>query len=73
MARGPREGLAMLDEISGLDTYPYYHAARGAYLCDLSDTDGVQEAYRLGEATATSEPQRRFFAVKLENLNRFRR
>jgi predicted RNA polymerase sigma factor len=56
----------MLDEISGLDNYPYYHAARGAYLSDLHDANGAAKAYRLGQATATSEPQRRFFAVKLK-------
>ena len=68
MAYGPAEALAMLDEISDLDGYPYYHAARGSYLADLGDTTGAQDAYQLGEAASTSEPQRQFFSTKLAGL-----
>ena len=68
MADGPAEALAMLDEISGLESYPYYHAARGSYLADLGDISGAAHAYRRGKATATSEPQRRFFSQKLKDL-----
>ncbi len=68
MAYGPTEALAMLDEISDLEEYPYYHAARGSYLATLGDTDGAADAYRRGEAVSTSGPQRQFFRQKLDEL-----
>jgi len=68
MAYGPTEALAMLDQISDLGDYPYYHAARGAYLADLGDTASAADAYRTGEAVSTSTPQRRFFRQKLTEL-----
>jgi len=68
MAHGPSEALAMLDRISDLDDYPYYHAARGSYLSDRGDPDGAIDAYRRGRDTATSGPQRQFFTQKLREL-----
>ncbi|MEN8239915.1 MAG: RNA polymerase sigma factor [Actinomycetota bacterium] len=69
MAYGPTIALAMLDEISDLDEYPYYHAARGSYLTALGDNAGAADAYRRGHATATSEPQRLFFSEILDELS----
>lgn len=69
MARGPQAGLMMLDQISGLENYPYYHAARASYLADLGDWTAAAEAYSAGAATATSDSQRRFFEKKLAGLD----
>jgi RNA polymerase sigma-70 factor (ECF subfamily) len=68
MAYGPAEALAMLEQISDLDDYPYYHAARGLYLSDLGDLDMAVGAFQRGRDTATSHPQRQFFTAKLEAL-----
>lgn len=68
MAYGPAEALAMLDQISDLDDYPYYHAARGSYLSDVGDLDMAVCAFQRGRDTATSDPQRQFFTAKLEAL-----
>jgi RNA polymerase sigma-70 factor (ECF subfamily) len=68
MAYGPAAGLAMLDEITDLDKYPYYHAARGSFLAALGDVAGAADAYRRGREVATSAPQQHFFEQKLGNL-----
>jgi RNA polymerase sigma-70 factor (ECF subfamily) len=68
MAYDAREALTMLDQISDLDDYAYYHAARGSYLSDLGDMAGAIDAYRRGLDTARTDPQRRFFRAKLEAL-----
>jgi RNA polymerase sigma-70 factor (ECF subfamily) len=67
-AYGPAEALAMLERITDLDQYPYYHAARGSYLADLRDTAGAIDAYHRGRDTATSDPQRQFFSEKLNEI-----
>ena len=69
MAYGPLEALAMLVEITDLDDYPYYHAARGSYLADLGATAAALDAYRAGRKAATSEPQQQFFSARLDDLS----
>lgn len=65
MASGPRAGLAMIDQIDGLDDYVYYHSARGALLRDAGDRAGSRAAYERALDVATSDHQRVFLAEKL--------
>ena len=42
---GPLAGLAEMDHITGLDGYPYWHAARGDLLGRLGRRDEADDAY----------------------------
>ena len=65
MASGPRAGLAMIDEINGLDDYVYYHSTRAALLADAHDDSGSRTAYERALEVATSDAQREFLRGKL--------
>jgi RNA polymerase sigma-70 factor (ECF subfamily) len=65
MATDPQTGLTMIDGISGLEAYPYFHAARASLLKDLGDQDAALDAYRSAADVATSDSQRRFFAKRI--------
>ncbi|MGI9584762.1 MAG: RNA polymerase sigma factor [Acidimicrobiia bacterium] len=65
MATDPQTGLTMIDGIEGLEAYPYFHAARASLLNDLGDEDAALTAYRAAADVATSDSQRRFFAMRI--------
>lgn len=60
MAGRPDEGLCMIDTITGLGDYPYYHAARGALLAEVGDVGSASEAYARASMLTQSEPERKF-------------
>jgi RNA polymerase sigma-70 factor (ECF subfamily) len=65
MATDPRTGLTMIDRITGLEAYPYYHAARASLLKDLGEDLAALDAYHSAAESATSDSQRRFFATRI--------
>lgn len=62
------KGLVMVDAISGLDGYPYFHTARASLLKELGRTSEAIRAYEQARDTSTSDAQRRFFERRLDEL-----
>lgn len=60
---GPAAGLALVDAISGLAAYPWWHGSRAELLRRLSRTQAARAAYQQALALGMSEPQ-------LEHLRR---
>jgi RNA polymerase sigma-70 factor (ECF subfamily) len=59
MADGPGAGLALLDEIEGLERYHLYWSTRGELLSRMGDRDGARAAFeRAGSLTANTAEQR---------------
>jgi len=69
-ARGPLAGLAMVDSVSGLDDYPYYHAARATLLRETGDYVGAVEAFEKAREVSTSSAQERFFGERVDEVVR---
>ncbi len=67
-ATDARTGLSMIDQISGLEEYVYFHSARGALLIDIGDEDAAVMAYKKALTVATSDHQRRFLNRKISAL-----
>ena len=72
-AHGPAAGLDALDGIavdasaaSELDSYRYYHAARGDFLLRLERWAEAAEAYRRALALTVNDSERRFLARRLD-------
>jgi RNA polymerase sigma factor (sigma-70 family) len=55
---GPAAGLALVDTIEGLRTYPWWHATRAELLHRTGRTDAAHTAYRQALALEMNEPQR---------------
>jgi RNA polymerase sigma-70 factor (ECF subfamily) len=53
-------GLALVDEISGLEHYPFWHASRAVLLRRLGRTDEADAADRRAVELPLNDPQRRF-------------
>lgn len=68
MATGPAEGLALMDEITGLHSYHLLHAARADLLRRLGRTEDAAEAYRRAHDLATNPADRRYLACRLHAL-----
>ena len=54
---GPEAGLALVDAIADLDTYPWWHATRAELLRRTGRTDAARAAYDRALALGMSEPQ----------------
>jgi len=68
MARGPDEGLALLDRIESrgdLEDFHLLHAARADLLRRLGRAPEAAEAYRRALAAATNDVERRFLRRRL--------
>ena len=65
MARGPAEGLALVDRIGGLEGYHLLHATRADLLRRLGRLDEAEEAYRRAHELATSPVERRYLERRL--------
>jgi RNA polymerase sigma-70 factor (ECF subfamily) len=68
MARGPAAGLALVDELAGLDGYHLWHAARADLLRRLERRAEAAAAYRAALACVGSAPERRFLERRLAEL-----
>ena len=69
MATGPEEGLALIDEINGIDRYHLLHAARADLLRRLGRTTEAAIAYRRAHELAGNPADRRFLARRLLELD----
>lgn len=67
-ATGARAGLHLIDEISGLDDYVYFHSARGALLAECGERDAALGAYEKALTVATGDHQRRFLHQRVSQL-----
>ena len=68
-ARGPQAGLDALDGI-GLEGYHYFHAARADFLRRLGRPADARAAYERALELTHSQPERRFLAGRLAELER---
>jgi len=60
-ARGPAEGLALLETLAGessLEAYPYYYAAQADLMAQLGRHDEARVQYQRAEALAPTEADR---------------
>ncbi|MFB4302096.1 RNA polymerase sigma factor [Actinomadura sp. NTSP31] len=72
MADGPEVGLALVDAIGGLDGYHLLPATRADLLRRLGRLPEAAQAYRDALALARAEPDRRFLAGRLAEVERRR-
>jgi RNA polymerase sigma-70 factor (ECF subfamily) len=69
MAAGPAEGLALIEEIDGLERYHLLYSARADLLRRLGRTEQAAAAYRRAHELATTPADRRFLAARLLALD----
>ncbi|ETK30567.1 RNA polymerase sigma factor [Microbispora sp. ATCC PTA-5024] len=65
---GPAAGLALVDEIAGLDAYPWWHATRAELLHRLGRAEEARAAYGRALDAGMSEPQARHLRGRLGEL-----
>jgi RNA polymerase sigma-70 factor (ECF subfamily) len=65
--QGPQVGLRALDELD-LDAYHYLHATRADFLRRLGRVEEARAEYEQALQSAHSEPERRFLARRLAQL-----
>ncbi|MGI5324987.1 RNA polymerase sigma factor [Actinomadura nitritigenes] len=70
MADGPAAGLALVEAIDGLDGYHLLPATRADLLRRLGRSGEAAAAYREALALARAEPDRRFLAGRLAEVER---
>jgi RNA polymerase sigma-70 factor, ECF subfamily len=68
MAIGPEAGLALLQEIEGLDGYRHYHSAWADLLRRLGRLAEAEDAYRRALELATNAVERRFLRRRLAEV-----
>jgi RNA polymerase sigma-70 factor, ECF subfamily len=68
MANGPEEGLALIDEIEGLDEYHLLHAARADLLRRLERREEAAAAYGRALELATNAAERQFLERRLSEV-----
>ncbi|WP_431905372.1 RNA polymerase sigma factor [Amycolatopsis thermoflava] len=65
---GPAAGLALVDAIPGLTSYPWWHATRAELLHRLGAAADARTAYRQALALGMSEPQAAHLRLRLAEL-----
>jgi RNA polymerase sigma-70 factor (ECF subfamily) len=65
---GPAAGLSIVDEISGLATYPWWHATRAELLRRLGRDNEAADAYERALAWELNEPQADHLRQRLASL-----
>ncbi|KOV85207.1 RNA polymerase sigma factor [Nocardia sp. NRRL S-836] len=68
MAEGPAVGLALIDAISGLESYHLLHSARADLLRRLGRDAEALTAYRVAAGLAVSAADQRFLAGRIRSL-----
>jgi RNA polymerase sigma-70 factor, ECF subfamily len=68
MAEGPEQGLALVDEAGGLDTYHLWHAARADLLRRLGRRDEAAGAYKRALELGPRPVERRFLERRLAEM-----
>ena len=69
MATTPDDGLALIDQITGLDRYHLLYAARADLLRRLDRKQEAAAAYRRAHELAATPADRRFLAGRLHDLD----
>ena len=69
MAEGCEAGLALIDEIAGLDEYHLFHAARADLLRRLGRNQLAAEAYRRALALTSNPVERNYLTHRLAALS----
>lgn len=70
MAWGPREGLALLHRIDGLDHYYPYHAARADLLRRMNQREAAADAYRRALELCGNSAERAYLQRRLDEMTR---
>ena len=70
-ADGPEVGLQVLEGLDGIDDYRYLHAVRADLLRRLDRHTEARAAYERALELAHAEPERRFLARRLEELEAY--
>ena len=68
LAEGPDQGLALADDIEGLEGYHLYHSARADLLRRLSREEDSAAAYERALGLATNPVERRFLERRLAEV-----
>jgi RNA polymerase sigma-70 factor (ECF subfamily) len=68
MSEGPRQGLALIDELAALDRYHLLHAARADLLRRLGCAPAAAEAYRRALALTANAIERAYLERRLAAL-----
>ncbi len=68
-ASGPEAGLRVLEGIEGIEEYHYLHAVHADFLRRLERSAEARVAYERALGLAHSEPERRFLARRLAELD----
>jgi len=67
-AGGPEDGLQALEGLDGIEDYRYLHAVRADFLRRLQRPAEARAEYERALELAHSEPERRFLARRLAEL-----
>ena len=70
LAGDPEAGLALVDQLEGLDGYAYLHAARADLLRRLGRPGEAAGSYRIALALTDNAPERRFLEKRLAEVVR---
>jgi RNA polymerase sigma-70 factor, ECF subfamily len=68
MARGPARGLALLDEVEGLEDYQWFHSARADLLRRLERREEAAAAYRRALELAGNPVEREFLERRIVQM-----
>ena len=68
MAEGPERGLALIEDIEGLDDYRHLHSTRADLLRRLGRTDAAADAYRRALDLAVQPAERAFLERRLAEV-----
>jgi RNA polymerase sigma-70 factor (ECF subfamily) len=68
MAKGPEEGLSLIDRIEGLDDYRHLHSTRADLLRRLGRSNEAAEAYRRALELAAQPAERVFLERRLAEV-----
>ena len=66
---GPAAGLALMDQLDGLDAFHLWHAGRAELLRRLERRDDAAVAYRAALACAPSDTERRFLRRRIVEVD----
>jgi RNA polymerase sigma-70 factor (ECF subfamily) len=70
MAQGPREGLALVDQLTGLDNYHLLHSARADLLRRMGSAGEAAKAYRQALELVSNDSERRYLERRLREVDR---
>jgi predicted RNA polymerase sigma factor len=69
MAEGPEQGLELIDEIEGLDSYQPLHTARADLLRRLGRHEEAARSYRRALDLTANPVERRFLERRLDQAS----